>query len=596
MTLVADYVMDRLVEVGVRHVFLIPGGGCMHLVDALGRHPQLEPVAMLHEQGASIAAEAYAQLSEGLGVALVTTGPGGTNAVTGVAAAWLDSTPLLVISGQVKTADLANQLGVRQLGFQEIDICQIVQPITKFAMRVDNPMELPLALENGIRAAFSGRPGPVWIDIPLDVQAADVELGQSSIGKGKTSAGDAEPVRIAAQFAEQVVQELRDARRPVVLAGNGVRLSGATELLRELIEVTQIPLLLTWKALDFLPASHPLNAGRPGAVASRYANFTQQTSDVFLGIGARFDFGQTAYRPENIAPSAKKTFIDIDENELGKLKSSSGRLAHVDANIFLTELLRLAKGVKWPDYSAWHNQIDDWKARYPLGKSTLSKEFLETYDVVRILSEEMEEGDLFVPGSSGACSEVSMQAFTNKPGQRVFNSEGLGPMGFGIPAPIGASCLRPQSNVYSIDGDGGFQMNIQELEVASRRSSRICWIVLDNNGYGSIKVTQDGYFNGRRVASDRASGLSLPDASAVAAAYGLKAIRVSTQEGLVAALRNFKQDPLPTVIVALVNPDHKTEPRVASRRLDDGSMESDPMEDLSPKIARHELNAIMSTP
>ena len=588
MTLVSDYIIKRIASEGVRHVFLIPGGGCMHLVDALGRHPDLEPVAMLHEQAAAIAAEAYSQLAGGLGVALVTTGPGGTNAITGVAAAWLDSTPLLIISGQVKTADLADGHGVRQLGFQEIEICKIVESITKMAVRVDRVEDVPEVIERAISTALSGRRGPVWIDIPLDIQAAAITVPNST--RVSRSSKNTFPM----ESISQLIAELQAAKKPVFLAGNGVRLGRGIDLLREFIELTRIPLLLTWKALDFLHDNHELNAGRPGAVASRYANFTQQTSDVFIGIGARFDFGQTAYRPDNVAPRALKTFVDIDENELRKLKITGGRHVVADAGAFISELLNQAKNVAWPDYSDWHACIANWRSKYPLGKSTSNPKYLETYDVVRVLSREMEEGDLFIPGSSGACSEVSMQAFSNKSGQRVFNSQGLGPMGFGIAAPIGASCLRPEANVYSIDGDGGFQMNVQELEVAARRRSRICWLVLDNDGYGSIKATQDSYFQGRRVASDPSSGLSLPNAAEVAAAFGVTSSTVINEMELTDALIKFKSNPTPTVIVAKVNPNHRSEPRVASRRLENGLMESDPMEDLSPKLSREEFSSIMS--
>jgi acetolactate synthase-1/2/3 large subunit len=316
---------------------------------------------------------------------------------------------------------------------------------------------------------------------------------------------------------------------------------------------------------------------------------------VFLGVGARFDFGQTAYRPENLAPYARRTFLDIDPNELSKLAASDAYLITADAGMFLEGLLTEARLIEWPDYSRWHERIQQWKTKYPLGKISDSHDYLETYEVVEILSDEMVEGDIFVPGSSGACSEVSMQAFQNKQNQRVFNSEGLGPMGFGIAAPIGAACLNPEAIIYSIDGDGGFQMNIQELEVAVRRKSKICWIVLDNDGYGSIKVTQDGYFSGRRVASDPSSGLTLPDTNSVALAYGLVSVSVKSGESLRSALRTFRSNPVPTVIVAKVNPEHRTEPRVASRRRDDGVMESDPMEDLSPLLDRQELRDNLST-
>jgi acetolactate synthase-1/2/3 large subunit len=586
---IADFLMHKLAAAGARHVFLIPGGGCMHLVDSLGRNEQLEPVAMLHEQGVGVAAEAYAQYTDGIGVALVTTGPGGTNVLTAVAAAWLDSTPLVVISGQVKTADLVGTRGVRQFGFQEIDICAMAKPITKAAITISDPAVAAQQIIETLEIAVSGRPGPVVIDIPLDIQATEI-----SVSPEKLSAPVGETIGTQSPLdLEELLTRLNNANRPVLLIGNGVRLAKATGALVEFAERTNIPCLFTWKAFDMLPFDHALNAGRPGAVASRYANFAQQGSDLFISIGARLDLGQTGYRPENLAPSAHRVVVDIDENEILKLKQKDIESWPVNAGNFLTSLNEQSKSFTWTGYKRWHESISKWKSEFPIDLKP-GMQPMETYEVLKELSDFMAPEDIFVPGSSGACSEVSMQAFENKKGQRVLNSEGLGPMGFGIPAPIGVSCAAPSNRIFSIDGDGGFQMNIQELEVAKRRNAKICWIVLDNDGYGSIKVTQDGYFNGRRVASDTKSGLSLPNAAKVAEAYGLNSVVVTNADELRIALNKFAETPSPTVIVTKVNPDHRTEPRIASMRNDDGTMTSDALENLTPKLPAETLKSYLT--
>ena len=443
---IADFLMHRLAIVGARHVFLIPGGGCMHLVDSLGRNEQLEPVAMLHEQGVGIAAEAYAQYTDGIGVALVTTGPGGTNVLTAVAAAWLDSTPLIVVSGQVKTADLVGERGVRQFGFQEIDICSMAKPITKAAVTISDPAKAVDQIIETIDLAVSGRPGPVLIDIPLDIQATEISVTSENLALHVTTKANEE----AALDLSKLLTQLNEASRPVLLIGNGVRLAKATQTLIEFAELTNIPCLFTWKAFDMLPFNHPLNAGRPGAVASRYANFTQQASDLFISIGARLDLGQTGYRPENLAPKAHRVVVDIDQNEILKLEQPDIESWPVDAGDFLDALNQQSKEFKWTGFKEWNGTISKWKSEFPIDLKP-GNQPMETYEVLKELSEFMAPDDIFVPGSSGACSEVSMQAFENKMGQRILNSEGLGPMGFGIPAPIGVSCAAPNHRIFSID-------------------------------------------------------------------------------------------------------------------------------------------------
>lgn len=581
-SLVADLVIEQVAKSGVKHVFLIPGGGSMYLVDALGRNRELTPIAMLHEQGAAIAAEAYSQSSGNLGVLLVTTGPGGTNALTGVAAAYLDSTPLLVISGQVKTSDSAEGRGLRQLGFQEVDIVGMAKPITKYAVTVKDPHLAESIIRDAIQIAKTGRPGPVWVDLPLDIQAANVQRLTDDQTPTLTLR-----TRDLSDAAMSVLRELSTSSRPVVLIGNGLRLSGGERDLLEFVERLGIPVLLTWKALDLLPFDDPLNAGRPGAIATRHANLAHQRCDFYLSIGARLDMGQTGYRPENIAPNAKRFVLDIDRGELAKLEVSRSVLIEGNAAGFVSELKRLATGLSFPSWSEWRDQIGRWKEQYELMLEHPISDTLSTYDVVDVLSDLMKPDEILVPGSSGACSEVVMQAFRNKRGQRVFNSEGLGPMGFGVPAPIGAWFVNPQRNHYSVDGDGGFVMNLQELEIAIREEMKILWFVLDNQGYGSIQRSQDSYFQGRRVASDVASGLTLPNSADIAAAFGLHSATVDSRSGLTEEVLRFQANPSPTVVVAKVDPKVLTSPRVSTTRLSNGRLVTSDLDDLYPKLADH---------
>lgn len=580
---VADYVVTRLNEAGVRDVFVLPGGGSMYLIDALARTPLIRSIAMLHEQGAAIAAESYAQASNGLGVVLVTTGPGGTNALTGVASAWLDSIPVLVISGQVKTSDLAHGTGLRQKGFQEIDVVEMVRGITKFSVTAFSPAEACVSLERALVEAVSGRPGPVWIDIPLDIQSSAVP---SSLQMNHH-----EEVRQDSSLKfEELVCEFKSAKRPLVLLGNGVRLSNAVPELKLLMQGLQVPYQTTWKALDLVDYEHPLFAGRPGGIAARYANFAQQTSDLFVAIGARMDYGQTAYNPAGVAPHAKRYFIDIDEHELHKLCFENSRTIQMDAREFITGLLQSLNSQVIKAPQSWLTRIAEWKIRYSLKSEPVYGGQFGTYDAVDVLSSHMSPDDVLVPGSSGACSEVTMQAFRNKEGQRIFNSEGLGAMGFGVPAAIGASIALENRCVYCIDGDGGFVMNVQELEVAKRFDLPICWIVLDNGGYGSIVATQNNYFSGRKLASDSESGLTLPTIANVAKSFGLISTTVSSNSDLREALVRFRESRWPTVIVAKVTRDHRTIPRVASR-VQNGQIISDAMEDMSPKLVSDMLTA-----
>ncbi len=593
MTKLSDYVMRRVAETGVRHVFLLPGGGCMHLVDSLGRQKRLRFICNLHEQAAAVAADAYSQYTGNLGVALVTTGPGGTNAVTGVAGSWLDSIPTLIISGQVKRPDLLTGRGVRQMGFQEINIVDIVRPITKYAVLVDDPRSIRYHFDKALHLAKHGRPGPVWIDIPLDVQAA--ELDEATLPafdpRELPDAGRTPDLR---PEAIEAIRMLNEARRPVILVGNGVRLAGAVESFLELARTLQIPVLTTWKAMDMLAEDDPLFIGRPGAVAQRAANLAQQNSDCILVLGARLDLGQTAYNHAAFARHAAKIIVEIDPAEIAKLQMKIDLPVCGDAGAFIKAMLAERGRIVADNRDAWWAKCREWKQRFPvlLPEYWNDSEGVSNYVLVEVLSDEMRAGDLLVPGSSGASSEVTMQAFRVPAGVRVFNTEGLGPMGFGLSAAIGG-CVASGGRTVCIDGDGGLQLNIQEFETLRRLNLPLKLFVLNNNGYASIRSTQKAYFDGRYVASGPDSGLTLPDVTKVAAAYGLPTAEIRDHSDIRGQVRRILDREGPVVCDVHITPSQTTAPRVSSRQRADGMMESAPMEDLWPFLDRDDFRRQM---
>lgn len=593
----SDYVMKFISDAGVKHVFMLSGGGAMHLVDSVGKNKELTYICNLHEQACAIAADAYSQYTNHLGVALVTTGPGGTNTITGVAGAWLDSTPVLFISGQVKRADRVGTTGVRQMGFQEINIVELVSSITKYAVTITDPETIRYHLEKALWLAKHGRPGPVWIDIPLDVQAAVIDENKLSGFTPETS--DGHPHAGEDNLSEKVRQSidlLNGAERPVILAGNGIRLSGALDDFLSLIEKLGIPVLTTWKALDFLAEDHPLFAGRPGTVGQRGANFTQQNADWLLILGARMDMGQTAYSHENFARAARKIMVDIDPAEIRKLKMKIDVPVQADAGQFLRDFAGQLNRVTKKDHPEWLATCKAWQAKYPVITPAYwrEKKFVNDYVLIDVLSDELTQNDLFIPGSSGACSERSMQAMRAKAGMRVFNSEGLGSMGFGVPAAIGGCIASGKKRTICIDGDGGFVMNVQELEVVRRLDLPIKFFVLNNGGYVSIQNTQKNYFNGNYVASSASSGLTLPDITSVAKAFGIPTARLKNHTGIREKIRDILQKEGPMVCEVIVSPDQATSPRVSSKQCADGSMVSLPMEDLWPFLDRKEFKANMT--
>jgi acetolactate synthase-1/2/3 large subunit len=595
---VADLVLDFVARQGVGHVFLVTGGGAMHLNDALARAETIRPVCNAHEQASAIAAEAYAKATGDLGVAMVTTGPGGTNAVTGVAGAWLDSTPTLFISGQVKRPDrmfdaAGKPLGMRQLGVQEVDIVSIVRPITKYAVTVLEPTEIRYHLEKSVHLARTGRPGPVWIDIPLDVQAAPIGPFDSLPGF-TAPAGDAETADLAEAVAE-VIAALNRAERPLLFVGNGVRLARGEPALRRLYDHVVVPTATTWCAADLGPADRDRAVGRPGSLAARGANFALQNADFLLAIGTRLDFSITGYAPQNLAREARKIVVDIDAAELAKLAPHVDQPIVADAKAFLDEFLRQIDDVAQPDRSAWTARCADWKRRYPVvtDEHRSGTGRISTYHFAELLGEAVGPDDIMVSGSSGSAIELFLLACQPRHGQRVFHNAGLGAMGYGIPAAIGVCLGAGGGRTLCVDGDGGFQFNIQELETVARLRLPITFFVLNNDGYASIRTSQRNYFGGASIGCDAANGVTVPDVTRVARAFGISGAVLERRETLRADLSAVLAMPGPVVCDVRLVPDEIRAPRLASVQRADGGMVSKPLEDLWPFLDRAEFHANM---
>ncbi|MGP8247455.1 MAG: thiamine pyrophosphate-binding protein [Bryobacteraceae bacterium] len=594
MKKLSDYVVEFVAGTGVKHIFLLTGGGSMHLVDSVGRNPEVEYICCLHEQACSFAAEHYAEFTSGLGVALVTTGPGGTNTVTGVAAAWLESASCLFLSGQAKRGDLIGDSGVRSMGQQEVDIVAVVKPLTKYAVTVLDPATIRYELEKAVHLATHGRRGPVWIDIPLDVQAAMID--ETSLP------GFVPPPAVDATSLERQVSEViglvNGSERPVLFLGNGSRAAIASGALRQLVDLLKIPVLVTWKIADFLPETDPYYAGRPGAIGQRGANFTQQNADCLLVLGARLDRPQTAFSYPNFARAATKIMVDVDPAELAKIQAEIDLPVCADADAFTLEFLRQWGRLKPKERFGWVTRAKQWTERYPvvLPEYWHAAGAVNAYVLMDVLSDELTGTDVIVPGSSGPCSDIFMQAFRVKAGQRIVNAPGLGAMGTGLPGSIGACLASGRRRTVNINGDGGFQLNVQELETVRRLNLPIKFFVLSNGGYASIMATQRNYFQGRFVGSEPSSGLTLPDIEKVAAAFGLPTAHIHNHTDLRRGVRAVLSRDGPIVCAVDTSAEQPTTPRVTSSIRPDGAIVSKPMEDMWPFLSREEFLANMIVP
>jgi acetolactate synthase-1/2/3 large subunit len=524
MIKVTDYIVKRLVEYGVKHVFMITGGGAMHLNDSVGKCKDIEYICSHHEQASAIGAEGYARASGKPAVVVVTSGPGGTNTLTGVIGQWLDSVPVLYLSGQVKqetTIESCKDIGLRQLGDQEINITDIVRPVTKFAAFVSKPQDIRFLLEKALYEAMHGRPGPVWLDIPLDIQGAMVDEASLSAYDPAKDKGAVESVTVLPQV-DRVIDILKKSERPILLAGQGIRIAGAQKLFLDTIETLGMPVVSSFCGFDLIPTCHPLFVGRIGTVGNRSGNFALQNADVLVSVGSRNNIRQISYNWGSYARTATKIIVDIDAAELKKPTVKPDFPIQADAGDFFRELQNRLKTVQLPRWKSWQEWCRVRKEKYPpvLPEQRDAVGLVNPYYFVEMLTELMEEHAILVAGNGTACVAL-FQAGTVKKHQRLFWNSGCASMGYDLPAAIGACHASGRKDVICLAGDGSLQMNIQELQTVAHSRLPIKLFVLNNSGYISIRQTQDAFFEGRYVGCDSGSGVSFPDISKLAAAYGL---------------------------------------------------------------------------
>jgi acetolactate synthase-1/2/3 large subunit len=592
---VSAYVFDFLKSRGISTVFFLPGGGCMHLLDSLGKSKdrgELNAVSLLHEQAVAIAAEAYANTTGTPGCALVTTGPGCTNALTGCLAAYLDSSPVFFVSGQVKTADLKSRYGVRSLGSQEADIVSLAVPITKYAVMVTDKTQIRFELEKAWHIMLSGRCGPVWVDIPLDVQGADIEpdnLAGYVLDRVQDNTVQDNKVQDNVDVRE-IISLMNSAVRPVIIAGNGLNAS-KTEFY-ECLDTLKIPVIPTWKAIDYIPNEHTLYAGRAGGMGDRAGNLTMQNADLLLCLGTRLDFSITGYDRTLWAAKAKKIVVDIDSAEIAKLEGASNLVPIVaDVRNVLLGLLKRQDEIHIQDLSAWEAKIAGWKFKYPI---TAPDAELTTYALIQSLSRYLSEDSYVAPCSSGTTAEIFFQAFEVKKGQKVRSNHGLGAMGFEIPNAIGMCVASGGKSTVCIAGDGGMQLNIQELAVIAGRKLPIKIFAVNNNGYASIRNMQNSHFARHYVGCDEDSGLYLPALRKISGAYGIKyhcVEKIAELGKTVQAVISAKE---PVICEVVVSGDCLVTPRTATQVMPDGSMRSSLLENQFPFLSENELRENMS--
>lgn len=592
MVRVADKIIEVLAQRGVRHIFTVSGGGAMFLDDALAVSTEVEYICCHHEQAVAIASEAYARVRGGIGVSVVTTGPGGTNAISGVAGSWMDSVPHLILSGQVYLSQTMGGSGLRQMGVQEINIIDLVRPITKYAVMVEDAKEAIYHVEKAIHAATTGRPGPVWVDIPVNIQNARV-LEEDLI---RFDPVEAPPPRYdgdLSQKVHQVVGWLQSAKRPLVHFGQGVKIAGALELLMQLVERYRIPFVTARNANQFVDWDHELYVGRPGTFAQRGANFAVQNADVYIAVGTRLSLPQTGYNSKDFARHATKVMVDIDKAELEKKTLAIDLTIHADAKAFLSEMLRQLDGASLRT-QAWVSQCRSWKEKYPvvLPEHRAQRSPVNSYYFVDVLSDVLTREDVVVT-DMGIAFQGTHQAFRVKKGQKFFTNSGFASMGWGLPAAIGACMAHDRKRVVCIAGEGGLQMTIQELATVMHHRLPIKLFVYNNGGYLTIKQSQEIGCGGRLMGCNKDSGISFPDLLKMGAAYGIPSVRIDSQENLKSRIEEIVNREGPVLCELVMDPDQPQISRAIPRYLPDGTSQQTAFEDLHPFLDREELKENM---
>lgn len=590
----SDYIVDYLVKQGVQDTFMITGGGALHLNESFGSHPGMRYWCNHHEQAATMAAEGYTRLTNRLCVVQVTTGPGSTNTLTGVAGAWLDSIPLLVLSGQVKRDDLIGDSGLRQLGLQELPIVKIVEPMTKYAAIVLDENKIRYHLEKALYLATHGRPGPVWLDIPLDVQAARIDPSQLETFDSAEIVVDLDALADVKKQVSQVVQLLQEKERPVILAGNGIRLGNAVENFHQLIDKLNAPILTAVTAHDLIPSAHPLFFGRPALFGERVGNFVVQNCDLLISIGTRLSIWTISYAYVAFAREAIHVMVDIDRTELRKKTVHPEILICTDAKVFIQELIQQLGDKRIVSKEKWLNYCRRLREKYPpvLPEMRQQTKYVNSYHFIDVLSDCLSEEETIVIGD-GTAFTCTYQCIRLKENQRLIGNVGCASMGYGLPAAIGACIGKGKKRVICITGDGSIQMNLQELQTVVHHQLPLKIFLINNDGYLAIRNTQDNYFGGHYVGSNPASGVSFPDMQKIAKAYGISSNRINSHQELKDKIEFALQSKGPFLCEIMMDPRQALLPKVTSYVRPDGKIISKPMEDMYPFLPREEFSANM---
>jgi acetolactate synthase-1/2/3 large subunit len=595
MIKVSDYIAQTLVKHGVHQVFMVTGGGAMHLNDSFGKTAGLRYLCNHHEQASAIGAEGYARTSGQMAALCVTTGPGGTNALTGVYGAWTDSMPMIVISGQVRydTTVRSTGLALRQLGDQEFDITRAVATMTKYAVMVTDAQAIRYHLEKALYLARAGRPGPCWVDVPHNIQGSFVD---ETTLRGYSPEEDPQevPPKVSPELARSVLSQIEAAKRPVLLVGPAVRSSGSLAAFQELIDLLNIPVVTAFNAHDAIESSHRLYCGRPGTIGERGGNFVVQNSDLLLVLGCRLDIRQIGYNYQSFARAARKIVVDIDPLELKKPTISPDCPIHADVADFIDVLRLSLAGKPLAPKTSWLDWCRERNARFPvvLPEYWNREHLVNPYCFVDELGRHLPPGQIVVCGDATACI-VPFQALPMKKGQRLFSNSGSAPMGFDVPAAIGACAAAEGQSVVCLAGDGSLQMNLQELQTIVHHQFPIKLFVLNNDGYHSIRQTQSNFFGVPLVGCDAGSGVSFPDMERIAYAYKIPFVRCSRHADMSDAIALTLSGSGPRMCEVMLTQDQPFSPKAASRRLADGRMVSKPLEDLFPFLDREEFRQNM---
>ncbi len=585
---VTDYIFKYLADYGVKHVFLVTGGGAMHLNDALKNENRIKYFCTYHEQGAAIAAEGYARAKGSLAVVNVSSGPAVTNALTGVIGQWLDSVPVLYLSGQVKYETTIgsdpNNLSLRQLGDQEINVIEMVKGVTKYAKMITEPQSIKQELDKAVNLATTGRPGPVWLDIPLNVQGALIDEKSLSSEKINNSS-----LTIEDDTVSSVINEIKKAKRPIFVAGHGIRIAKAEKEFIKLVDSLKIPVLSTFNGMDLISSKSDNFIGRIGTLGSRAGNFALQNADLIVFFGTRNNIRQISYNWSSFGKNAKKIIVDIDYAELNKKTIKGDIIIQSDAKDFINKL-----SAKVPKSFNIDKKWKEWcllrKNKYPIvlrEYKVSNKNSVNPYFFVEELTTMMSENAIIVAGNGSACV-VLFQAGIVKSGQRFIYNSGCASMGYALPASIGAS-LAVNRDVICITGDGSIQMNIQELQSIKHHKLPIKIFILNNQGYSSMKLTQTTFFNKNFIGCNESSGISFPDNSKLADLYGLKYFKIDSTSKMTDVIKKILSYSGGVLCEVMLTKDYVIAPKLTSERRPDGSMVTKPLEDLYPFLDRDEF-------